>query len=64
MNGYNSFTCNLPAPLHVPMELAGGYLVENPTDSIRYALSPAVDLLVVGRSLVSKDCWLLRGRIE
>ena len=54
--------CGVPGLLNVPMEIFPGYLAETPTDAVRIAFSSAVDLLAIGRFLISKDYWLLRGR--
>jgi predicted NodU family carbamoyl transferase len=54
----------VPGLLNVAMETGGGHLAETPNEAIRFAFGSAVDMLVIGRFVVSKDFWLLRGRAD
>lgn len=51
----------VPALINVPLAPAG-CLAVTPRDAVREAFGSAVDALVIGRFLVSKDYWLLRRR--
>ena len=52
----------VPGLIHVPLAGVGTWLASDPKDAIRTAFGSAVDALVIGRFLVSKDYWLLRGQ--
>lgn len=52
---------NVPGLLNVPM-LVDGVLAPTPREAIREMYGSAADALVIGRFLVAKDYWLLRGR--
>jgi carbamoyltransferase len=51
----------VPGLINVPLAPAG-CLAVTPRDAVREAFGSAVDALVIGRFLVSKDYWLLRSR--
>jgi predicted NodU family carbamoyl transferase len=51
----------VPGLINVPLTQAG-CLARTPRDAVREAFGSAIDVLVVGRFLVSKDYWLLRSR--
>src|SRR5262249_34330975 len=51
----------VPALINIPM-MTSGALTVTPRDAVRTAFGSAVDALVIGRFLVSKDYWLLRTR--
>jgi hypothetical protein len=51
----------VPGLLNIPM-LTGDVLAPTPRDAIRETYASATDALVIGRFLVAKDYWLLRGR--
>lgn len=51
----------VPGLINVPLA-PGGRLAVTPRDAVREAFGSAIDVLVVGRFLVSKDYWLLRSR--
>jgi predicted NodU family carbamoyl transferase len=52
----------VPGLVNVPM-LVDGVLAPTPRDAIRETYSSAADALVLGRFLIAKDYWLLRGRV-
>ena len=47
--------------VNVPMR-AGAVLAPTPRDAVRETYASATDALVIGRFVVAKDYWLLRGR--
>ena len=51
----------VPGLINVSLAPAGRLAV-TPRDAVREAFGSAVDVLVIGRFLVSKDYWLLRSR--
>jgi predicted NodU family carbamoyl transferase len=51
----------VPGLINVPLAPAGR-LALTPRDAVREAFGSAVDALIIGRFLVSKDYWLLRSR--
>jgi predicted NodU family carbamoyl transferase len=51
----------VPGLIAVPLTQAG-CLARTPRDAVREAFGSAIDALVIGRFLVSKDYWLLRSR--
>jgi hypothetical protein len=52
----------IPGLVNVPLADRHGRLVRTTRDAVREAFSSAVDVLVIGRFLVSKDYWLIRAR--
>jgi predicted NodU family carbamoyl transferase len=52
----------VPGLVNVPLADRNGRLVRTTRDAVREAFSSAVDVLVLGRFLVSKDYWLIRSR--
>jgi carbamoyltransferase-like protein len=52
---------DVPGLINVPLASADG-LVSTPRAAIRESFGSAVDVLVMGRFLASKDYWLLRSR--
>jgi predicted NodU family carbamoyl transferase len=50
-----------PGLINVPLGTPPGGLAETPRAAIREAFGSAVDVLVLGRFLASKDYWLLRS---
>ena len=51
----------VPGLINIPMMTAGALTI-TPREAVREAFGSAVDALVIGRFLVSKDYWLLRSR--
>jgi predicted NodU family carbamoyl transferase len=51
----------VPGLINVPLASAG-LLAATPREAVRTTFGSAVDALVIGRFLVSKDYWLLRSR--
>jgi predicted NodU family carbamoyl transferase len=49
----------VPGLINVPLADASGQLASAPRDAVRSVFGSAVDMLVIGRFLVSKDHWLI-----
>jgi predicted NodU family carbamoyl transferase len=54
---------NAPGLLNVSLTAESGGLAVTPRQAVRTAFGSAVDVLVIGRFLASKDYWLLRGQL-
>jgi carbamoyltransferase len=52
----------VPGLINVPLGAVTSPLAATPKDAIQTTFSSAVDALVIGRFLVGKDYWLLRGQ--
>jgi predicted NodU family carbamoyl transferase len=53
-----------PGLLNVSLTAESGGLAVTPRQAVRTSFGSAVDVLVMGRFLVSKDYWLLRGQLR